>query len=150
MRETFKYREGVIKLNLNKKAMIYAKSNNYYRPSKIKKYMSLFDRKIVELEDELKPSICPKCGSKATYIHEGDDEYSYGAYMCCNECDECFNDSNYINKCEEIDSYAYFDSIEMEVWLRDFKAGTGYKWFKQCDIEMDKMIKELGYRLNKH
>lgn len=131
-------------MNLNKRAMRYAKLNNYYKPSKIKKYLVLLDRKISNLQDDLKPSICPDCGSENTYIENSDEEYNSFDYMECEECGHGYEDDVFINNVMNIESFNYFDGIEMEVWSRDFKPCKGYKWFKKCDSEMDRMIKELS------
>lgn len=131
-------------MNLNKRAMNYAKRNNYYRPSKIKKYLILLDRKINQLYSNLGNSICPECGSKNTYREHSDEEYSCYSYMVCDECGNGYEDYNFINKLEEIESYNYFDSIKMAVWAYDFKPPTGYEWFRSCDEKMDKMIKDLS------
>lgn len=64
--------------------------------------------------------------------------------MYCDNCGNSYNDNEYIDKQSEIGNLNYFDKIELEVWSRDFKAGKGYKWFKECDDEMDRMIKELS------
>lgn len=131
-------------LNLNKRAMEYAKRNNYYRPSKIKIYLKLFDKKIKSLQDKLKPSICPECGSECNDIDYDDREYCCDTWMYCDNCGNCYDDEDYMKRESEIESFNYFDTIELEVWSRDYKTGNGYEWFRKCDAEMDRMIKELS------
>lgn len=131
-------------MNLNKRAMNYAKRNNYYSLSKIKKYLLLFDKKVMKLQEELNPSICPECGSINTDIEYSDEEYSCYSYMICEDCWHGYDDTKYMDKYAELESMNYFDSIELEVWAYDFKPPIGYKWFKKCDENMDKMLKELS------
>lgn len=131
-------------MNLNKRAMEYAKRNNYYKLSKIKKYLILFDKKMNELYSNLGDSICPECGSKNTYKEYSDGEYNNYSYMVCNDCGNCYNDFEFINKLDEIDNYNYFDAIELEVWAYDCKPLRDYNWIKKCDKEMDRMIKKLN------
>lgn len=130
-------------MNLNKRAMAYAKRNNYYKLSKIKKYMLLLDKEIVKLQQELKPSTCPSCGSINTIIEYSDEEYSWYSYMLCEDCWHGYDDDKYIDKYTELDSINYFDSIELEVWAYGFNPPAGYKWFKTCDENMDRMIETL-------
>lgn len=129
---------------LSKRAMIYAKHNNYYRIGKIKKYLKLFDKKMQQLNDELGVSVCPRCGNTQTVAEYDDDEYSSDRFMTCDVCGECYDDEKYLDKLAEIESYNYFDKIEMSVWACDFKPPKTYAWFKECDKEMDEMIKELS------
>ncbi|MGU8834342.1 hypothetical protein ACV3UL_08570 [Clostridium perfringens] len=131
-------------MNLNKRAMQYAKLNNYYKLSKIKKYLVLFDKRLYDLKINLKPSICPNCGNQHTFIDYDDSEYSYEAFMYCNSCGECYKDDAYIDKCEELECFNYFDGIEIAVWARGHVPGNGYTWFKECDEEMTRMIDELS------
>lgn len=136
--------KGVKMLNLNKRAMKYAKLNNYYRPSKIKKYLILLEKKIKKLHDDLIPSKCPECGSNCTKIGFDDRHSCYDSLVHCDVCGESYYDDEYIEKCAEIEDFNYFDSIEMLVWSKNFKPGKGYKWFKECDNEMNIMIKKLS------
>jgi len=124
--------------------MKYAKSNNYYKLSKIKRYLRLFDKRIKKLQDDFKPSICPECGSECTEIDYDDREYHCDSWIYCQTCRNCYEDDEYMDKYSELESFNYFDSIAMEVWSRNFIPGKGYEWFKKCDTEMDKMIKELS------
>lgn len=123
---------------LSKRAMRYAKNNNYYKIGKIKKYLKLFDRRMKELQDNLGVSICPKCGSKDT-DSDCDDRYMY-----CNECGEDYCDDEYLNKLDEIESYNWFDRIQLGTWACNFKPPKTHAWFIECNEEMDRMIKELS------
>lgn len=129
-------------MNINKRAMKYAKENNYYRPSKIKKLLRLFDKRMKILKDELGHSICPECGSIDTEVDYDDSEYSAEAYMFCNDCWKIYRDKKYIDVYNEIDLYSYFDSIRLEVWAFN-EPGDGYEWIEKCDSYMDNMIETL-------
>lgn len=133
-------------MNLNKRAMQYAKSNHYYCIGKIKKYLRLFDRKMNELHSNLGDSVCPECGGKNTYKEYSDSEYDSYAYMSCDDCGNDYDDYEFINKLEEIESYYYFDGIKMEVWAYDFKPPRDYNWFKKCDEEMDYWRRKIRSR----
>lgn len=64
--------------------------------------------------------------------------------MSCCDCGVGYDDDKYIDNVSEIEMYNFFDSIEMAIWVYDYKVPTGYKWYAKCDKEMDKMIKELS------
>lgn len=128
---------------LNKQAMMYAKNNNYYKISKIKKYLKLFHERIKELYDDLGVSICPECGNTKSTLSS--EEYSADTKMFCMICGCDYNDNEYIEKLTEIENYKHFDVIPLMVWGQyESKPPKTYSWFKECDTEMDRMIKELS------
>ena len=129
---------------LAKRALGYAKANNYYKIGKIKKCLKLLDKRMEKLYKELGVSVCPFCGSTDTDWDYDDDEYTCDRFMCCNVCGECYDDNRYLNALAEIESYDWFDGIALAVWEHDFNPPKTYSWFKMCDEEMDRMIEELS------
>ncbi len=133
-------------MKFNKRVMKYAKNNHYYKPSKIKKYLKLFDKKIATLENSIPKVKCKECKSENIDFEYDDGEYSFEYYLYCNDCGEAFEDDyGYVDAVEEIYYMNYFDSIEMYIWGSgdniDFES---YEWQQYCDKEMDKMIKKLN------
>lgn len=132
-------------MSIRKRAKKYAKRNHYYKFSKIKKYLKLFDKYIEKLNSSVPKVNCPSCGSSSVDYEYEDSEYSFGKYMYCNYCGDSFEDTyGYIDILEEMSLISYFDTIELMQygyeWKVDYKS---YEWSKFCDEEMDKMINKL-------
>lgn len=133
-------------MNINERAMNYAKENNYYKISKIKKYLRLYDSVTEKLKYNLKPSICPKCSSdKTTILNSSYINYFCEDYIICEECWYIYSDNKYIDKINSSKDFNYIDEIGSKVWA--YGAGEGYKWIQFCDKEIDRMIKSLRSQL---
>ena len=121
----------------------YSRKIKFFKLGIIRQLIELKERREKTLKNAIPEIICPQCGSPKIGIESDDREYHFDSWLYCEDCGEDFDDDcGYIDACNELESEAWFDTLEVIAHFEPERVTGDDIWQKYCEKEISKMLKE--------
>ena len=128
---------------LEKAVEEYSHKIKFFKLGLIRQLIELKARRRKTLENAIPKIICPQCKSPKIGIESDDREYHFDYWLYCENCGVDFDDEyGYIDACNELESEAWFDTLEVIAHFEPERVTGDADWQKHCEKEISKMLKE--------